>query len=101
MQVKLVRGDLTSLQRATIGALVVIDVHGRDVVTEMVADKVATNDDFSWQSRLRWVPGQGFMAQELGLGPRVRALTDSDFPLVKFCTRGFALSVTCNRVLEF
>jgi dynein heavy chain len=48
-----VRGDLTSLERATIGALVVIDVHARDVVTEMVADKVSTQDDFSWQSRLR------------------------------------------------
>lgn len=47
------RGELTSLQRATIGALVVIDVHGRDVVAEMVADKVAAPDDFSWQSRLR------------------------------------------------
>jgi dynein heavy chain len=54
-QVKLVRGDLTSLERATIGALVVIDVHARDVVTEMVSDKVSTQDDFSWQSRLRYV----------------------------------------------
>lgn len=52
-EVKLVRGDLTSLERATIGALVVIDVHARDVVQEMVDDKVATVDDFSWQSRLR------------------------------------------------
>ncbi len=34
------RGNLTALQRATIGALVVVDVHARDVVTEMVNDKV-------------------------------------------------------------
>jgi hypothetical protein len=53
LQVRLVRGDLTSLQRATIGALVVIDVHARDVVAEMVDDKVAGEEDFSWQARLR------------------------------------------------
>jgi hypothetical protein len=41
-QVMLVRGHLTSLERATLGALVVIDVHGRDTVEEMVADKVGS-----------------------------------------------------------
>ena len=49
MQVMLVRGELTALERATIGALVVLDVHGRDVVQEMVKDHVAMVSDFSWQ----------------------------------------------------
>lgn len=53
-QVKLVRGNLTALERSTIGALVVIDVHARDIVAEMVTEKVSSVDDFGWLSRLRW-----------------------------------------------
>lgn len=53
-EVKLVRGELTSLQRATLGALVVIDVHARDTVVEMVENKVISDADFDWQSRLRY-----------------------------------------------
>eukprot|EP00798_Chlamydomonas_sp_ICE-L_P021154 gene21154-28043_t len=53
-EVMLVRGELTTLERATLGSLVVLDVHGRDVVVEMVKDEVAVVEDFSWQSRLRY-----------------------------------------------
>ena len=51
--VDLVRGDLTKLERATLGALVVMDVHARDVVTKLVADSVTSVTDFDWQAQLR------------------------------------------------
>jgi dynein heavy chain len=43
-----VRGQLTSLERATCGALVVIDVHARDVVADMADKRVEHVRDFNW-----------------------------------------------------
>jgi hypothetical protein len=55
--VDLVRGTLTTLQRATLGALVVMDVHARDVVTQLAVRGVTSDKDFEWQAQLRsyWV----------------------------------------------
>ncbi|KAK3261578.1 hypothetical protein CYMTET_29517 [Cymbomonas tetramitiformis] len=52
--VNLVRGELTKLERATLGALVTIDVHGRDVVVQMADFGVASTADFKWLSQLRY-----------------------------------------------
>ena len=52
--VNLVRGKLTSLERATCGALVVIDVHARDVTRQMANDGVEDVVDFKWESQLRY-----------------------------------------------
>jgi dynein heavy chain, axonemal len=51
--VALVRGNLTKLQRATCGALVVIDVHARDITVQMANQGVEDVHDFCWESQLR------------------------------------------------
>jgi dynein heavy chain len=52
--VALVRGDLSRTQRILLGALTVIDVHARDVVTSMIAKKVEKLDNFEWTKQLRY-----------------------------------------------
>ena len=52
--VALVRGHLSVLQRSTMGALLVINVHARDVLDKMVAVKCGKESDFEWQKQLRY-----------------------------------------------
>jgi dynein heavy chain len=52
--VAMVRGTLTKLNRTTIGAMVTIDVHARDVVTDLVVQKVNSPEDFAWLAQLRY-----------------------------------------------
>uniref|UniRef100_T1J4J2 AAA+ ATPase domain-containing protein n=1 Tax=Strigamia maritima TaxID=126957 RepID=T1J4J2_STRMM len=50
----LVRGYLEPLQRSTLGALITLDVHSRDIITDLVQENVYSNTDFKWLRQLRY-----------------------------------------------
>lgn len=50
----LVRGDLSSLNRKILAALITIDVHARDIVTDLHKHEVKDVNDFEWQMQLRY-----------------------------------------------
>ncbi|KAG9480610.1 hypothetical protein GDO78_012200 [Eleutherodactylus coqui] len=50
----LVRGQLAALHRNIITALITIDVHARDIVSDLVKDQVSSVDSFEWQRQLRY-----------------------------------------------
>jgi dynein heavy chain, axonemal len=57
----MVRGSLAKQLRTTLKALVVIDVHGTQVVDTLIDNNVSEIDEFDWSSQLRyyWVPADG------------------------------------------
>ncbi|XP_075973125.1 dynein heavy chain 3, axonemal [Anticarsia gemmatalis] len=52
--VYLVQGELDPGNRITVEALIVLDVHGRSILEEMVSKNVSDISDFNWISQLRY-----------------------------------------------
>ena len=46
--IELVRGNLDSVRRKIIVALVTTDVHARDIVENLVKESVSSTNDFLW-----------------------------------------------------
>ncbi|XP_053154302.1 dynein axonemal heavy chain 1 isoform X2 [Hemicordylus capensis] len=52
--VALVRGKLTRMQRGVLSALIVIEVHAKDVAAKLIEENVMSENDFEWISQLRY-----------------------------------------------
>ncbi|XP_041110137.1 dynein heavy chain 3, axonemal-like isoform X2 [Polyodon spathula] len=57
--VRLVRGKLTKMERITLGALITVDVHARDVVAQLKELGVNTTTNFHWVAQLRYYWEEG------------------------------------------
>ena len=74
--VRLVRGKLTNLERMILSALIVIEVHARDVTYELRDSEIKSTNDFEWISQLRYYWREGGLTDG---GLFIRAV-NAEFP---------------------
>lgn len=55
------RGKLSPMQRAVLSALIVIEVHAKDVVNKLIEENVVSVNDFEWIDQVY----QGFSCLQL------------------------------------
>ncbi|KAJ9531588.1 hypothetical protein QJQ45_014947, partial [Haematococcus lacustris] len=51
---RLVRGELTQLNRRSLAALITIDVHARDILADLIKRGTKDTNEFEWQMQLRY-----------------------------------------------
>ena len=59
--VNAVRGELSPLERLTFSTMVVLDVHNKDVIFNLIDKNVETLADFSWFCHMRYYMSRGSM----------------------------------------
>ena len=52
--VEMVRGEMPKIHRITMGVLVVIEVHAKDVIKELIDQEVTEESAFEWISQMRY-----------------------------------------------
>lgn len=53
--IKMVQGDLDRALRQKIMCMITLDTHSRDVMLRLIDENVRKNDEFQWQSQLKFV----------------------------------------------
>lgn len=53
--IQLVRTDIDTNTRSKVNALIILDVHARDIVDRFVRDSILSNKEFDWESQLRFL----------------------------------------------
>ena len=103
--VMLTRQEISVLDRCTIEAMIVLDVHNRDLVKSLGEDMISKAYDFAWQSQLRYY----FDPKDRGVEVRIiNAIVDYTFeylgnsprlvitPLTDRCYRTLCSAVHLN-----
>lgn len=63
------RGELSSLHRRILAALITIDVHARDIVSDLVSRGTRDANEFEWQMQLRYyLEADDVVVRQVGRG---------------------------------